>query len=539
MRLTLPLVAAFIVLTTSVVAKRETPVDLASRTQTLLLGNGAEPRNLDPQVVNAYTDYNILIALFEGLTVFDEATSLPVPGVAESWDVSTDGLVYTFHLRPDAKWSNGDPVTADDFVFSFERILSPELASEYAYMLSPIRGAEDYTAGKLKDFARVGVRALDPRTLEISLARPTPYLLSLAAHQAWFPVPKNTVLKFGKIHDRSTAWTRPGNFVGNGAFVLEAWEPDQRIVVKKNPLYYGAALNKIAQVVFLPIGDPSVEERNFRTGQLHATYGLPVNRVPFYANQSPSPLRVDPLLETSYVRFNVTRPPFDNPRVRRAFSLAVDRGRIARKVTQGTRLEASSFVPPGTAGFVSTARVETDCDAARKLLADAGYPGGKGFPRVEIQYSTPIVDPRVVEAIQEMWRKELGVDVVLAPLEFRVQIDNQHQLAFQASVSRWVGDYNDPATFLDLMTSQSGNNDTGWKNSVYDALVETASGERDPAKRYALLQKAEQILLDEAPVSPLFFGTRTYLLRPEVKGWVPNILGIHRYQTLRLDEPKD
>ena len=522
-------------LTTDAFAKRETPVEQGLRTHTLLIGNGAEPRDLDPHIVIAYTDYNILVALFEGLTVLDEATSRPLPGMAEHWDISNDGLVYTFHLRADAKWSNGDPVTAGDFVFSMERILSPGLASEYANMLAPIKGAEDYNAGKIKDFAEVGVHALDALTLQITLGRPTPYLLSLAAHQSWFPVHPATLLKFDAVHRRGTAWTKPSNIVTNGPFTLETWAPDERIVVKKNPHHHDAAQNHIEQVVFAPIGDPAVEERNFRTGQLHATYSLPVNRVENYRAQSPSPLRVEALLETNYFRFNVTQPPFNDPRVRRALSLAIDRALLVKSVLHDTRLPAYSFIPPNTAGYNSTGRAETDFAAARQLLAEAGFPDGHGFPKVEIQFSPPVIDPKAVEAIQEMWRRELKIDVTIAQLEYRVQIDNQHLLAFQISASRWIGDYNDPSTFTDLMTSQSGNNDTGWKNPTYDKLVDSAGRERDESKRYALLQQAEKLLLDEAPVAPLFFGTRTYLIRPEVKGWVPTLLGIHRYQTLSLE----
>jgi len=521
---------------TTTFAKRETPADQGLRTGTLLLGNGAEPRDLDPHVVIAYTDYNILIALFEGLTVLDEATSRPLPGMAEHWDIANDGLVYTFHLRADAKWSNGDPVTANDFVFSMERILSPEFASEYAYMLAPIKGAEDYTAGKIKDFADVGVRALDTRTLQLTLARPTPYLLALAAHQSWFPVHRATVLKFGTDHQRGTRWTRPENIVTNGPFTLDTWAPDERIVVKKNQNHHDAANNRLNEVVFFPIGDPGVEERAFRAGQLHATYGVPISRVAPYRAQTPSPLRVEALLETNYLRFNTTKTPFTDPRVRRALSLAIDRAALVRSILQDTRLPAASLVPPHTAGYNSTGRAETDFTAARALLAEAGFPGGHGFPKIELQYSTPVVDPKVIEAIQEMWRRELGIEVGLAQLEYRVHINNQHVLAFDLSASRWIGDYNDPATFTDLMTSRSGNNDTGWKNPAYDQLVDSAARERNQSKRFALLQQAESLLLDEAPLAPVFFGTRTYLIRPEVKGWVPTLLGLHRYQTLSLEK---
>jgi oligopeptide transport system substrate-binding protein len=516
-------------------SKRESLVDAGVRTQTLYLGNGAEPRDLDPHVVVAYTDYNVLIALFEGLTVIDEATSKPLPGTAEGWDISDDGLVYTFHLRQSAKWTNGDPVTADDFVFSMERILSPELASEYSYMLFPIKGAEDYTAGKIKDFNEVGVKALDSRTLQLTLGNPTPYLLSLAAHQSWFPVHKATVLKFGKAHARGTPWTKVGNFVGNGPFVLEKWAPDDRIVVKKNPNYWDASHNRLQSVVLYPIGDRSVDERNFRTGQVHITYEVPVNRVPAYRDQKPSPLRVDGLLETNYLRFNVNRPPFDNKLVRQALSRAIDRKAIVASVLQDTRLPAYSFVPPKTAGYTSESQVGVDFNAARQLLEKAGYPGGKGFPKVEIQFSPPVVDPKVIEAIQEMWRRELGIEIGIAQLEYRVYVDNQHALNYQISASRWIGDYNDPSTFTDLMTSKSGNNDTGWKNPDYDRQIERSARELDPLKRFAVLQKAEALLLDDASITPLFFGTRTYLIHPSVKGWVPSLLGIHRYQTIWLE----
>jgi oligopeptide transport system substrate-binding protein len=500
---------------------------------TLHLGNEAEPETLDPHLAVKYLEYNVLMALFEGLTVIDEVTSQPRPAMAESWEVSPDQLVYTFHLRP-AAWSNGEPVTADDFAFSIERILSPELASQYSYMLYVLKGAEDYNLGKTKSFSDVGVRVIDPRTLELTLARPTPYLLSLTAHQAWFPVNKTTILKFGGAHQRDTKWTRPPNLVGNGPYVLEEWKLNQRIVVTKNPRYWDAAQNKLDRVIFYPIDDAAVEERNFRTGQLDITYRLPMDRVAFYRQQSPSPLRVDPLLATYYLRFNVTRPPFDNLKVRQALARGFDRRAIATSVLQDTMLPAFSFIPPKTAGYTSTAHLDVDFNEARRLLAEAGYEKGHGFPKVEVQYSEPVMETKVVEAIQEMWRRELGIDVSLVLLDNRVHISNQHSLSYQISASGWIGDYNDPSTFTDLMLSQSGNNDTGWKNADYDALLAQASREADTAKRFALLQKAETLMLDEAPVAPVYIATRTYLAKPTVKNWVPALLGIHRYQLIEV-----
>ncbi len=514
--------------------KRETPVEAARHTKTLLLGNGAEPSDLDPHIAVAYTDYNILIALFEGLTVIDEATSKPLPGAADHWDISPDGLVYTFHLRDNGLWSNGDPVTAQDFVFSIERILSPKLGSEYAYMLDVLKGAADYTAGTLTDFAQVGAKAIDAHTLQLTLERPTPYLLSLTAHQSWFPVHPASVLKYGEAHARGTGWTRPGNLVGNGAFTLAEWRPDQHILVKKNLRYYGAAQNHLDAVKFFPVADAGVDEHAFRAGQVHITYDVLPDRLDAWRREAPAKLRVDPFLETFYVRFNTTKPPFNDQRVRRALSLAIDRDAIAGPVMRGSRSPARSLVPPATAGYTSTASVPTDFEAARRLLADAGFPGGKGFPKFEIKMNADPVNTKVFEAIQQMWRRELGIECTLATMDFRVYLDTMHTLAFDVLRSRWVGDFNDPATFTDLLTSTSGNNNTGWKNPTYDRLIASAARELDTERRFALLRQAEALVLEEAPITPVFYGARTYLIHPDVKGWVPSLLGIHRYQAIQL-----
>lgn len=514
--------------------RRETPVEAARQSKTLLIGNGAEPADLDPHIAVLYTDYNILVALFEGLTVIDEATSQPLPGAASRWDISPDGLTYTFHLRPDGVWSNRDPVTAADFVFSIERILNPKLASEYAYMLDVLAGAADYTAGKLTDFTQVGAKALDPLTLQLTLARPTPYLLSLTAHQAWFPVHRASVLQAGGAHTRGTGWTRPGKLVGNGPFTLAEWQPDQHILVKKNPRHHDASTNQIEAVKFFPVADPGVDERAFRAGQVHITYDVLPDRIDAWRREDPARLRVDPFLETFYIRFNCTRAPFTDARVRRALGLAIDRDAIAGPVMRGSRVPAHSIVPPDTAGYTSTAVMPTDFAAARRLLAEAGFPGGKGFPKFEIKMNTDPVNTKVFEAIQQMWRKELGIECTLATMDTRVYIDAMQTLAFDTLRSRWVGDFNDPATFTDLFTSTSGNNNTGWKSPDYDRLIARAAATLDTPRRFELLREAEALVLAEAPVAPVFFGTRTYLISPDVKGWVPALLGVHRYQTIRL-----
>ncbi|HXA80309.1 MAG TPA: peptide ABC transporter substrate-binding protein, partial [Opitutaceae bacterium] len=255
-------------------AKRESPAEEGIRTKTLLIGNGAEPQDLDPSTCSLYTDENVLMALFEGLTCIDEKTSQAVPGVAERWDVSPDGLVYTFHLRADAKWSNGDPVTADDFVYSFHRILSPGLASEYSYMLYFIKNAEAFNGGKISDFAQVGAKALDARTLQVTMEHACPYLPAVAAHESWFPVHRPTIEKFGQMDQRNSRWTRPENFVGNGPFMLKEWSPNSRIIVVKNPTYWDAAHNHLNTIIFFPNDNIATDESNFRAGQVHVTYQL-------------------------------------------------------------------------------------------------------------------------------------------------------------------------------------------------------------------------------------------------------------------------
>jgi oligopeptide transport system substrate-binding protein len=536
LRPTLALTLLFSLATTPLArAQRETPVEAALRTQTLYLGNGAEPADLDPQITTAYTEYNILIALFEGLTVIDEATSQPIAGAAERWDISPDGLTYTFHLRENGRWSNGEPVTAQDFVTSYQRILSPALAAEYAYMLFPLKNAEVYNAGKLTDFAEVGARARDARTLELTLARPTPYLLSLIAHQAWFPVHPPTILQHGRLDQRGTRWTQPGNLVGNGAFVLKEWKQNARILVEKNPTYWNSGHTRLNAVVFFPNDNLATDEQNFRAGQLHVTYDLLPEKIPAYRRQSPSPLRIDPFLETFFIRFNVTRPPLDNKKLRQALARALDRDVICRVLLHGSRAPAHFFTPPNTAGYNATANVPSDFEAARRLLAEAGFPQGRGLPQFELQMNTDAINKKVLEAVQQMWRRELGVNVRLINNDFRVYLDNMRTLAYDISRARWVGDYNNPTTYLDMFVTGGGNNQTGWSHAEYDRLIAEAGRTAEQNARCAILQKAEALLLDEAPIAPVFFGNRVFLIHPSVKGWVPSLLGIHRYQNVWLE----
>ncbi len=512
-----------------------TPVADARRTLTLHLGNSSEPGDLDPQTAVALTESNILVALFEGLTSLDEKTAQPIPGAAERWDIAADGLTYTFHLRVDARWSNGDPLTAGDFVWSYQRILSPKLASEYSYMVWPLKNAQAYNEGKLTDFSLVGVHAADDRTLVLTLGAPCPWLLALAAHQAWFPVHRATVEKFGGAERQGTRWTRPENMVSNGAFTLKEWSPNARIVVAKNPRYWDSAHTKLNAVVFYPIENLATEEKSFRAGQLHVTYGLPATKIAAWQKDAPATLRVDPFLETFFLRFNLAKPPLDQARVRHALALALDRTALARDVLRGSVVPAHALTPPGTAGYAPPAGIPDDFSAARALLAEAGYPGGRGLPTFEVQIKNDDSHRAIVEAVQQMWKRELGVNITIVQLEQKVWLQNQQTQSFQISSARWAGDYVDPNTFLDLWLTNGGTNWTGWGNANYDRLVTEAARTLDPAKRQSLQREAETLLLNEGPIIPIYYGARAFLIDPSVKGWESNILGLHRYQTISLD----
>ncbi len=530
----LPLLALAATLLAGGCTRRETPAEEGIRTHTLLVGNQNEPATLDPALIDAATDQNIAVALYEGLTVLDEKTTRPLPGVAERWDISPDGLTYTFHLRPSARWSNGDPVTADDFAYSFQRILTPGLGAVYAYMLWPIQNAEAFNAGRITDFRQVGVTVVDPLTLRLTLALPTPYLLALAAHSTWMPVHRATVEKFGRMADRDTAWTRPGNLVSNGPFTLTEWRSNARVVVSRNPHYWDAAHNHLERVIFFPIEKAEVEELNFRAGQLHLTFALPPSKIAAYRQESPGLLRLDPLLYLLYLNFNTTKPPFTDPRVRRALALAIDHAAISQRVYGGANPPAETISPPDCGGYTPPPGLTPDDPAARALLAEAGFPGGRGLPPIALQVLNDDKVPKVAETLQAMWQRELGVSISIEPYEQKTWIQNQQTLSHTLGLMGWTADYADPITFLSIFAGGGGNNWTGWSNKEYDILIVQAAYTADAQKRFAILQRAEALLLQQAPVAPVVFGARTYLIHPAVRNWAPSPVGIHRYQLVEL-----
>lgn len=529
----------FLVLSLAGCGRHETRVEIADREQVLLKGNGTEPSELDPYIVTGVPEHHLLMSLFEGLVIEDPVDLHPRPGVAERWDVSPDGKTYTFHIRKNARWSNGESITARDFVESYKRMLAPSLAAEYSYMHFVVKNAEAYNAGKIAEFNQVGYKALDDQTLQVTLENPTPYFLSLIIHDSWYPVHLPTIRKYGDPYLRGSKWTRPGRFVGNGAFVLAKWRVNDVIVVKKSPTYWDRDRVRLNEIHFLPIESDDTEERAFRAGQLHVTQTLPLTKIDLYRKYYPEFLHIDPFLGTYFYDINVTKPPLNDKRVRRALALTIDRESLVSNVLRGGQLPAFYLTPPGTAGYTCRTLLHEDVAEAKRLLADAGYPDGKNFPPVELLYNTLESHRIIAESIQQMWKKNLGVDVRLVNQEWKVYLDSQRTLNYQISRASWIGDYNDPNTFLDMWTTGNGNNRTGWSNPEYDRLIAEAARTTDPKQRLEVFQKAEAVLLDEVPMLPIYFYTLTTARRPELKGWYPTILDNHPYKFVYLEPNKN
>ena len=515
--------------------RRESAVQRGNHEQILHRGISPDIAELDPQLSTVANDYAALHALFEGLVTEDPVDLHPLPGVAERWVVSPDGLRYTFYLRPTAKWSNGDPVTAGDFVASFKRILTPSLGAGYAYLLYVIDQAEPFNKGKFADFNQVGVTTLDARTLQIKLDHPSPTFLSLLTLAPFMPVHLPTIAKYGAIADRANPWAKPGNLVSNGPFILKEWRLNKRMVLAKSPTYWDAETVRLKEIHLHPGESRDAEERAFRTGQLHLTESLAPSKIDAWRNDPQHQLRIDAYLGTEFYRININRPFLNDRRVRRALALAVDRDAIVNKILRGGQSPAHAFTPPATAGYTSTTQIPTDFEAARALLIEAGYPGGKGAPPIDLLFNTSESHRAVAEAIQEMWRRELGLEVRLLNQEYTSLLSARRSGDFQILRSPWIGDYVDPSSFLSVWTANSGNNYTGWKDPLFDQLLFEAERTADAAARNTLYQKAEAILLNDAPLIPIYHYNHIFLIQPSVKGWHSNLLDHHPYKHVYLE----
>ena len=495
----------------------------------LVIINGIEPESLDPALILGIAEFRIVGAMYEGLTRTDPKTADPIPGLAERWEISPDGRIYTFHLRTNLVWSTGEPIAADDVVYSWIRALSPATASGYAGQLFYLKNAEDFNAGKIKDPSLVGVKALDRYTVQVELNDPTAFFLDLCAFSTLMVVPRQTIEKYGDN------WILAKPLPVNGPYEMEAWRINDKVRLRKNHRYWDAANTKTELVDFLPIGSPITALNLYETGSADIVWDkdlVPTELLDVLL-QRPD-FHSYTILGTYFIRCNTTKKPFNDMRVRQALGLAINRERITKKIMRAGEVPAYHFTPPDIGHYHAPPGLSYDPAQARKLLAEAGYPGGKGFPRFTFMFNASAggaakVHQKVAVELQQMWRDELGIEMELQQVEWKVYLAKENALDYDLSRASWIGDYNDPDTFLNLFMSGGGNNRTGWKNERYDELIRSADKEPDVLQREKLLQSAETILLhDGNPVIPIFFYVGFNYYHPEtVHGIYRNVLDTH------------
>ena len=617
----------------------ETQVEKANRENILLLGNTDEPKGLDPHQVSGVLEGNIIRALFEGLCGdHPSKNAVPVPGVAEKWEPNTDFTEWTFFIRKDAEWSDGKALTAEDFVFSYHRILSPELGAKYAEMLYFLKNGKEYNqnhkgyilcgldssfpvkwdilkecnfrgndktdVSKIKDKeygdlsssekktyiahkgldklnkdqlnevksntalfewpesiteptrtlvldtllkhfadgspdlwekAQVGVSAKSPTELVVNLRGPVPFLPEITKHYTWFPVPKHVILKYGKIDTRYTAWTEPENMVSNGPFKLKTWTFNHLIEVEKSPNYWDVANVHLNGIKYFPIKNSYTEARMFFDGQLHKTYSLAPEMITYAKEKNPEALRQEPYVGVNFLRINTSKEHLNKVKVRMALAAAIDRELIIENLLQGGQTPAHAIVPQ-TSDYTTPKTVGFDKTKAQKLLAEAGYPDGKGFPSdLKILTTPKETSVRLAEALQAMWKKNLNIDVRIEQREWGTFLTAQQELKYDIATGGWIGDFLDPTTFLDMWTKGNGNNNTAWHSEEYEAKLKLAERTADPKKRLEILKEAEATVIKDMPVLPLYWYTTNYLISENVKGWNPLLLNNQPYKHIRLE----
>lgn len=540
--LTLLLVALFLVGTLAGCAEKTTDPDdppaddppPEKKEMVIRYNVGTEPETMDVHLSTGVPEATIMMQIYEGLTRPDDKGN-PQAAIAKNWDISDDGTEYIFHLR-ESKWQNGDPLTAHDFLWSWQRALDPELAGDYAYMLYPIKGAEEYNAGtgSIED---IGIEVVDDLTLKVTLIGPTPYFLSLVGFKTYCPVYK----KF--VEADSEQWhLNVETTIGNGPFKLVKWADNQMEFVP-NDNYWDKGAVKADRLVFFMVENASTELTMFETGELDMTNTVPGQEIP-RLEKTPE-LNIFPYLGTYYFLYNVTRKPFDDVRVRKALAMAIDRQTLIDNITQGGQLPAYAFVPPGVSepsggDFRKTGGEDwfkEDVAEAKKLLAEAGYPDGKGFPAFEILYNTSESHKLIGEYVQEQWKVNLGIEnVTLSNKEWGAYLDARDELDFTVARAGWIGDYNDPNTFLDMWITGGGNNNTGWGDPEYDRIVGECLRESDMNKRNELLHDLEEILMNALPVLPIYYYTLPAMVNTKLKGFNPIITGGIDFKTAYITD---
>lgn len=498
----------------------------AAREGRLLAGNGVEPSTLDPHLNTGAPEAVIISALWEPLVQWNAAATDVVPAAAENWHVSADGLVYTFCLRHDARWSNGDAVTADHWARSIRRLLEPALASPLAGKAFDLAGAEAYYRGREKDPAAIGVSAADAHTLVLRLQAPSVGFLGTLTLQPWVPVHAGTVAAAG--------FTQPGKLITNGVFRLAEWRVGQFVRVEPNPYFRRAPA--LREVRFFAIESVDAEERTYRSGQLHLTAGLPPWKVASYRQAADPALRVTPRVGTSYLVFNVEKPPFTDARVRRALALAIERRQLVEAVLRAGEQPARALVYPVPGGYQPHPVLSESLAEARRLLAEAGYPEGRGFPPTDYLYNTNEKNREVAEAIQEMWRRNLGLAIGLRNEEWKVFLQTRRQGSFQIARGGWLAVTPEPIEMYEVLLSTSAYNNTNWKHAAFDQLYWSARRTMEPGPRHALYGRMDAILRDEMPVVPLAYYTTARLVHPMVRNWPDSIVDARPWELVAVGQ---
>lgn len=499
----------------------------ANLPDTFVWCNHTEAPTLDPGKASDNGSSNVIWQLFEGLTEYHPKTLEPEPAIATHWEVSADGKAYTFYLRGDAKWSNGDPVTAEDFEYSWKRALDPKLASEYASILYSIQGAEEYNTGKVKESSSVGVKALDKLKLQVQLKNPTPYFIQLTSFYTYRPVHKATVEQWGD------QWIRPEHMVSNGAYKLVAWVPHKEILLEKNPHYWDEKNVRIPKAKFLPTEDRETSLKMFVNGEIDYIEDIPHLKIPEF--RSHPGFQEGPESAVYLYILNVQQKGLDDPRVRRALNLALDKKQIVTVMQKGD-LPATHLVPPEILDYRSPFGESFDPEKAKQLLVEAGYGDPKTFPKFSISYNTSEGHKVIAEMVQAMWKKHLGIEVGILNQEWKILLANYNSSNFSIGRYGWIGDYMDPVTFLEMFTSTSTINRTNWKNAEFDDLVlNQQATEQNPKKRNKILYQAEEIFLREIPAIPIYHYVRPILVDPQVKGFYQNLKEVHPLKFARFE----
>jgi oligopeptide transport system substrate-binding protein len=495
----------------------------------LYRGNGSEIESLDPAKQETIAGLHVVLDAFEGLT--DVGPDGEVEGrIAERWEISPNGKTYVFHLRPEAEWSNGDPITADDFVYSWRRALDPKTKSPFAFFLDRVSGAHDFRTGKTSDPAHVGVRALDSRTLEVKLENPTPYFLIMLRTPVTFAVHRASVEKHGD------QWTTPENFVGSGAYRLTEWTPNVRMSFAKNTHYWDVAAVKIDKVVFYPIENSSEELEKFKAGDLDMTYTTPDDKHDELSRDFKDEYRTGPYYGTYYFQFNTKTAPFDDPKVRRALAMAIDREFLVANVAKGGEAPAYGLVPPGATGYVNPSADFRDLTQEQRLAEAARIMRALGYSdanplRTEVLFNTSSRHSAFSKAVKDMW-KRIHVEATLTELDYKGVLERRRSGDFEVNRASWIGDYVDPTTFLENFMVDAQQNDSRYENPKYDALVRGSYAIGDHQMRMEQLRKAEALMLADMPVAPVFHYVSKRLVSKRVSGWRNNPLGYVLTRTL-------